>query len=132
MTIRKAIANPITVFINVIGLILVIYDIFYLGKIDDGLYGKTFFFGMYFVFSLYIVTFIHLFWYQSLGNKILITLVDLTPIVVLSLVVGITEPYARIQDVIPFFMIFYIGASAVIVITNLLVEKLIKKRFTKK
>jgi len=121
------ILNKTTVTINIIGILIMLYIARTIAPHDSGFYSKTFFYSIFTIGTIYLVTFIHSFRYNKLKEKVTIVLVDLFPIVFYIFVVYNLEPNAELLQLFPFFAFFYLITAVVIILSNFVIHKLLVK-----
>lgn len=119
--------NKFTIAINAIALIAIFYDIFILfNKGTGGLFGAEYLFAIYFLSIIYSVCFLHLFFYKDIKNKIKITLLDLLPIFLFSLIVNLSQE-TKLEIIIKDTGIatfkFYLIGGLIVLLLNIIIHK---------
>lgn len=130
---KNLILNKVSIIINVIFIVasLIYINSALKGPGDDFFVGG-YIFAMIFLGGLYLVTFIHLFKYNSLKEKIFVGLADLFPIIALMIVSSIIEPTRlslgfQITSILYSLLGIYVFALVIIFLVNVGVGKVWEK-----
>ena len=116
-----------TIIINIIALIAILYDILVIFKEGDALYGTAYLFTIYFISIIYAVSFIHLFYYETFKDKLILTVLDLLPIFLFGILVTITQETnisTIAQDITFTALVFYVLGGIVVLLLNYTFHKI--------
>lgn len=122
--------SKITIVINVIAILAILYDVFIISSGGGSLYGTDYLFAIYFLSVVYVICFIHLFYYKNIKDKVILTSLDLLPIFLFGIILTLTQEtdtLVIIRDVGFVTLVFYILGGITVFLSNFVVHKLYSK-----